>query len=223
MTLLKKTNTKSEIVNICRLLHQKNMLAAADGNISYRINNDEILITPSGVAKAFMNEEEMAIINLDGKIIKGNPSSERLMHLEVYKSSEDAKAVVHAHPPHSIAWTIAFPQLEYLPLEAMSELILACGSVPIIPFALPGSEQMGEFLKPHLPKNKVMILARHGALTWGNNLEEAYRGMERLEHACQILTIAQGLGGVTSLSEDKVFKLRALREEIEKKMGNIIL
>ena len=203
-----------EIVTICQRLHNRNMLAAADGNISYRISDDEILITPSGIAKAFMQPEQMALVNLRGEILIGHPSSERLMHLEIFRICPEAKAVVHAHPPTAIAWSIAQPQLMRLPSECLSELILATGDVPFVPYARPGTGQMAEVLKPFLPKHRALILRNHGAVTWGENLEEAYRGMERIEHSALILMKAQQLGGLHALPAEEIKFLYELREKI---------
>lgn len=223
MKEIKNSNWSHKIVKFCKRLHKKNMLAAADGNVSVKLSDDQILITPSGVMKAFMDEKEMAVINLAGDILQGKPSSEMLMHLQVYRQAPQAKVVIHAHPPYAIAWSIAHPEMSELPGTAMSELILACGKIPIVPFAIPGTEQMAHHLQDFLPHNKVMILARHGALTWGQNLEEAYRGMERLEHSAQILTIAHQLGGVTHLSESVVDQLKDLRKEIVEQKGEVTL
>ncbi len=203
-----------EIVQTAKLLHQKNFLAAGDGNLSYRIDQNHILITPKAKHKAFIKPNELAVINLSGKILKGQPSSEMLMHLEVYKSQPLAKAVIHAHPPHAIAWTIARPDLTELPKEPLSELILAVGSIPIVPFALPGTQDMATNLKPYIANNRVMILARHGALSWGEDLSEAYNGMERLEHTALILYLAQSLGGLTTLSHQHILDLQTIRDKI---------
>ncbi len=203
-----------EVAFISKSLHSKGLLAAADGNISYRISDSEILITPSGVSKARMSPRDMAVVNLQGEVLKGKPSSELKMHLAVYRHCQKAKAVVHAHPPMSIAWTIAQPNLKELPSGCLSELILACGSIPIVPFAFPGTEEMGSHLLPFLPQSRVMILARHGALAWGESLEEAHKGIERLEHAAQVLSYAKNLGGLTELSSDEIFKLKEMRKNI---------
>lgn len=203
-----------KIVEICRRLHARNMLAAADGNVSFRVSDEEILFTPTGVNKAFMDPKDMAVVTLDNRIVKGNPSGERLMHLEVYKRSPKAKAIVHAHPPTAIAWTVARPDLKELPAEALSELILAVGRVPIAPYARPGTLDMGTVLAPFLPACRVILLARHGALSWGEDLEEAYNGMERLEHISQILKSAHDLGGITSLPTEEVKVLREMRTKM---------
>lgn len=204
----------SQIIEICQRLNAKHMLAAADGNISYRISDDRILITPTGVNKAMMSPREMAVITLDNKVLEGNPSGERLMHLEVYRNAPKAKCVVHAHPPTAIAWTVAQPAMTELPSECLSEVILSVGRIPIIPYARPGTQAMGDLLKPHLPDCRVMILARHGALSWGEDLNEAYNGMERVEHSARILKEAVSLGGLSALPPDEIAALRALRGKL---------
>lgn len=207
-----------EIVKICQRLHGRNMLAAADGNISVRLSDSEILITPSGIAKGFMVPEEMSVINLNGDVLRGNPSSERLMHLEIYRSCDSAKAVIHAHPPTAIAWSIARPELTKLPSDCLSEVILATGDIPFVPYARPGTAQMGEVLKPFLPKHQAMILRAHGAVAWGQDLDEAYRGMERIEHSAQILATAEQLGGLTKLPDEEIKYLYELRAKIGNKL-----
>src|SRR5438874_1685392 len=94
----------TQIVEICSRLNAKGMLASGDGNVSFRLSDEEILITPTGVNKGFMKPSEMAVITLKNRIVSGKPSSERLMHLEVYKRAPKARAIVHAHPPVAIAW-----------------------------------------------------------------------------------------------------------------------
>ena len=208
-----------KILEICKRLHSRNMLSAADGNISVRIDDENILITPSGISKAFMSVDDMAIININNKIIKGQPSSERLMHLEIYKNCAAANVVIHAHPPTAIAWSIARPDLKKLPSDCLSEVILATGDIPFVPYARPGTLNMGEVLKPYLPDHKALILSRHGAITWGSDLEEAYRGMERIENSAQILATAQQLGGIHPLPDEEIKYLYEMR----KKIGNILL
>ncbi|MCB0342558.1 MAG: class II aldolase/adducin family protein [Pseudobdellovibrionaceae bacterium] len=208
-----------EIVNVCRRLHSKNYLAAADGNISYRVDESRILITPSGKPKFLIEPKDMSVVTPSGEVLVGKPSSEMAMHLEIYDRCPKAKAVVHAHPPTAIAWTVAEPKLEELPCTALSEVILATGGIPIAPYARPGTNEMALRVRPYLPQSRVLILARHGAVSWGESLDEAYIGMERLEHSAEILMKAKIMGGVTELPADEVDFLRDLR----KKMGPKIL
>ena len=205
-----------QIIEICKRLHRRNMLAAADGNVSLKVE-DGILITPSGKAKAFIEIEDIALITQDNEILYGNPSGERLMHLEVYNQCEEAMAVVHAHPPTAIAWSVAFPEMKELPNNCLSEIVLATGSIPIASYARPGTQTMGDVLSPYLPKYKVMILSRHGGLAWGDSLDEAYMGMERLEHSAEILYRAKLLNDLSYLSEEEMKALLALRQQIGNK------
>lgn len=202
------------IVDTCRALNARNFLAAADGNVSVRLSDEEILITPAGLNKSRVSPQDMAVITLANEVRSGSPSTERLMHLEVYRRCPKAKAVVHAHPPVAIAWTIARPELSELPAECMSELILAVGRVPVVPYARPGTAEMGTNLHPFLPGCRALVLARHGALSWGESLEEAYNGMERIEHSAVILKTAHDLGGLTTLPPAEVEELRKLRAKL---------
>lgn len=208
---------QSDIVKVAKLLHQKNFLASADGNISARINSETILITPSGQHKGFISETDLAIVTLDNQILYGNPSGERLMHLEVYQNCPEAQSVVHAHPPYAIAWSVAFPDLKELPKACLSELILAVGQVPIVPYARPGSSEMGSVLRPWLPDQRVFILSRHGALSWGNNLQEAYNGIERLEHTAYILSLAKQMNSLSFLPSNEVEALEQMRLKLGKR------
>ncbi len=205
---------RKEILDVCQRLHQRNLLAAADGNVSVRLSDEEILFTPSGVNKARIRESDIAVVTLDNKILQGNPSGERLMHLEVYKRCPKAKAVVHAHPPTAIAFTVAHPEWKELPAKCLSEVILALGSVPVAPYARPGTVEMGTVLAPFLPQRRVILLARHGAISWGEDLEEAYNGMERLEHISIILRNALTMGALTELPEEEVNVLKEMRKKL---------
>jgi L-fuculose-phosphate aldolase len=189
------------------------MLAAADGNVSCLVE-EGILITPSGQCKAFIEPQDIALVSLQNEIIYGHPSSERLMHLAVYNQCERAKAVVHAHPPTAIAWSVAFPEDKELPNECLSEIILAAGRIPIVPYARPGTEAMGTVLHDFLDDHKILVLSRHGGLTWGDHLEEAVMGMERLEHSAEILYKAKTLGRLTFIDDDEMQALYKIRQQI---------
>ena len=215
MSSLTETVARETIVEIGRRLHARGWLAAADGNISLRLSSENILMTPSGVHKGFLKADDICRITIDNRVLEGQPSGERLMHLAVYKNAPKAVAVVHAHPPVATAWTIAKPEMKELPAECLSEVILAAGRIPFVPYAQPGTQQMGDHLLPFLPDCRLMILARHGALAWGESLTEAYNGIERLEHASLTLAYAQSIGGLTSLPPAEVDRLREMRTKMD--------
>lgn len=202
------------LLDACRRLHAGGLLAASDGNLSVRLPNGLIAMTPSGVPKAQVTLGELAHLQLDGTVVNGRPSSERAMHLAVYRAVPAAKAIVHAHPPTAIAWSLARPELQELPADGLPEVILAAGAIPIVPMALPGTEAMGANLLPFLPAHRLLILARHGGLCWGEHMDEAAGGMERLEQVATILWKAEALGGARPLAAAELEELRALRARL---------
>ncbi|MGZ6070951.1 MAG: class II aldolase/adducin family protein [Myxococcaceae bacterium] len=203
-----------DIRDACAQLHARGLLAAADGNVSVRQADGSIVLTPAGVNKARLRPGSLARVTLDGRILEGRPSTERAMHLAVYRACPEARVIVHAHPPTAIAWTLARPDLTELPTDALPELLLAAGRVPIVPYARPGTEEMGAVLLPFLPAHRLLLLSRHGALAWGESLEEAVNGIERVEHSAIILKAAAELGGTTPLPETELKALRALKARI---------
>jgi L-fuculose-phosphate aldolase len=204
----------NDLLDACRRLHAGGLLAASDGNLSVRLPNGLIAMTPSGVPKAKVRLGELAHLHLDDTILSGRPSSERAMHLAIYRAVPQAKAIVHAHPPTAIAWSLARPELKELPADGLPEVILAAGRIPFVPMAMPGTDAMGTNLLPFLPEHRLMILARHGGLCWGEHLDEAVGGMERLEQVATILWKAETLGGAKPLSSAELKELRALRAQI---------
>lgn len=203
-----------EAIEACRFLHSQGLLAAADGNVSVRLEDGCIAITPRGVPKAQVRREDFARLALDGTILSGTPSSERAMHLAIYRAVPEAKAVVHAHPITAIGWSLANPEAAELPSDVLPEVILAAGRIPQVPMATPGTETMGTSLLPYLPAHRLLILARHGALAWGESLREAAGGIERLEQVAKILLAAQAFGGAKPLEPDDLDALRALRAKL---------
>ena len=197
-----------------RRLHAAGLLAASDGNLSVRLPNGLIAMTPSGVPKARLRREDLAHLTLEGEVVAGHPSSERAMHLAIYRAVPEARAVVHAHPPTAIAWTLARPELQELPSDGLPEVILAAGRIPIVHMAIPGSETMGTNLLPYLPAHRLLVLARHGGLCWGESMDEAAGGLERLEQVAEILWKAETLGGAKPLPPADLAELRALRAKL---------
>ena len=200
-----------EIIDVCKVLHEKGYLAAADGNISCRLDEDKILITPTQKNKRYLKKHEIALMTMSGDVVSGQPSSEYGLHLSLYERVMNARCVIHAHPPIPIAWTVARPDDRELPIEAISELILGLGKVPIVPYARPGSHELAETVGDACSKAHVAIMARHGIVSWGETLTEALNGIDRVEHAATVLKAAMEIGGITSLPAEEVEALYAMR------------
>ena len=205
---------KKLFVEIGRRIWERNYVAANDGNITVRLNDNEILTTPTGVSKGFMTTDMIIKVDLSGKVISGNPnfrpSSEVKMHLDVYKERPDIKSVVHAHPPFATSFAVAG-----IPLDkcVLPEAIIVIGAVPIAKYGLPSTDELPDMIRPHIQKNDVILLENHGALTLGSDLLNAYHKMETLEHTASIISKAIQLGNLGILPENERDRLMTLREK----------
>lgn len=172
---------KQLICDIGKRIYNKNFVAGNDGNISLKVGSNTIITTPTGVSKGFMRPEMMVKMDLSGKVISGRmkPSSEVKMHLRVYKENPDVSAVVHAHPPVATSFAVAGISLEK---PIVPEAIVMLGNVPVAPYATPGTQEVPDSIAPYCKEYNAVLLANHGALTWGRDIIEAYYRMESLEH-----------------------------------------
>jgi len=181
----KETFLRTKIVKVGEYLWQRGLVAANDGNISARLSATEILITPTGISKGMMQAEELIVVDLEGKVLRGDlkPSSEQLMHLEVYQQRTEIEAVVHAHPPYATTFAVAG---ESLTKQILTEVTVLVGEVPLAPFALPSTAEVAESIHSLILDHDLILLEFHGALTLGRSLDEAYYNMERLEFYARI-------------------------------------
>ena len=202
---------REAVCRVGKLLYDRGYVAANDGNISVKVAEDRLLITPSGVSKGRMTPEMLLVTDLDGTGVEGDrhPSSEGKMHLEVYRGRPDVNAVVHAHPPVSTAFAVCRRGLE---TPYLSELVAGLGQVPCTTsFAMLSTEEVPESVRPYLADHNALLLANHGALAWGGDLWEAFDRLETVEHTAKIVLNAQLLGGGVPLTEEEVERLQSLR------------
>jgi len=209
MTL--ETPLKQAIVRVCRMLHRKNYLAATDGNVSLRLG-DRVLVTPSGVHKGLMEANQVITVDLTGRVLRGEgrPTSEIRMHLLAYELRPDVGAVVHAHLPYATACTLAGIDL----LEPiLPEVVITLGGIPTAPYATPGSAAVAEGIREFLREYDAILLSRHGAMTVGRDVTDAYNKMEKLEHTARVVLAARLQGPLTPLPPAEVETLRRLGEK----------
>jgi L-fuculose-phosphate aldolase len=208
---MRQAQLRQEIVRVCRMLHQKNYLAGTDGNVSVRLG-DQVLLTPSGVNKGMMEEDQVITVDLKGRLLAGTgrPTSELRMHLLVYELRPEAGAVVHAHLPYATACTLAGISL----LEPiLPEVVITLKGIPTAAYATPGTEEVPKALRDFIQEFDAILLSRHGAITVGRDLMDAYNKMEKLEHTARVVLAARLQGPVSPLSASEVEKLRRLREK----------
>jgi len=201
---------RADIVEIGRRMYARGYTASNDGNISVRIGPDRLLMTPKSVCKGFMTPDMMCVTDLEGTKISGDrdPSSEALMHLEVYRQRPDVNAVVHAHPPTATGFAVAG-----IPLDraVLAEVLTTLGSIPLAGYATPSTAELPEAVRKYIKAHDGMLLANHGALTVGADLYSAYYKMETIEHFAHISLVARLLGRENLISREEVMRLQDLR------------
>ena len=210
--MLNVHKTKQDICEIGRRIYAKGFAAANDGNITVRISDTEVLCTPTMHSKGFLKPDDIATIDMQGKQIAGRKqrSSEALLHLEIYKQRPEIKSVVHCHPPHATAFAVA---REPIPQCVLPEVEVFLGDVPITKYETPGGQQFADTIIPFVEKSNVIILANHGTVSYGEDVERAYWWTEILDAYCRILMLARGLGRINYFSEDKERELLALKQQ----------
>jgi L-fuculose-phosphate aldolase len=201
---------RADIVEVGRRMYARGYTASNDGNISVRIGDDRLLMTPKSVCKGFMTPDMMCVTDLAGKKLEGDrdPSSEMLMHLEVYRQRPDVRAVVHAHPPTATGFAVAG-----IPLDraVLAEVLTTLGSIPLAEYATPSTSELPDAVRKYIKAHDGMLLANHGALTVGGDLYSAYYKMETVEHFARISLVARLLGRENLISREEVIRLQGLR------------
>ena len=204
----KEQALREELVAVCRRLWERDLIGAAEGNVSARLGPDRFLVTPAGVGKGNLRPAELVVVDATGAVVKGRgrASSELRMHLAAYAARPDAAALVHAHPLTAVALTVAgLPPPNHLVPEASVTL----GEVAVAPFATPGTEEVPRALAPLLPQHDVILLSRHGALALGASLAEACDRMETLERVARVALLARLAGRCEPLPAEAVARVVA--------------
>lgn len=203
----REAQLRDELVEFGHSLRAQGFVVATDGNLSARLDSERIMVTPAGIDKAKMKPADMIVVNAMGKKLTGwgRPSSESAMHLTIYNMRPDVSAIIHAHPCTATAFAsvgIAFDQ----PL--CPEVVLTLGSVPLAPYATPGSSELSESLKPFIRDHQAILMGNHGVVTFAKDLVHAYRYMETVEHYAKIELASRQLGGQRLLSPSELKQLR---------------
>ncbi len=219
-----ETDLRQRICEIGKMMHQKNYVAAGDGNISARLSRDCLLITPSGFSKGFLDPDQILIVDLNGEKIFPRfgkwrdlvPSSETRLHLECYHQRTDVQAVIHAHPPLTIACTLAGISLAKCVLP---EVLYDLGTIPTTKYATPSSAENAAAIRELVKMYDAIVLDRHGTVTVGMTPWDAYMRLERVEHSAQVTIAASQIRTVEPLTDDAIQKLAAMRQNVFARRG----
>jgi len=210
----KEQGLREEICLLGNRLYQAGFVTATDGNLSARLDSQTVLVTPTSVCKGRMRPEDIVLVDMGGKKLCGarNPSSEIAMHLLFYRLRREVSAVVHAHPPTATGFAAAG-----LPLDQalVSEIVISLGGIPLARYGTPGTPELSDALAPLIPAHDAILMANHGVVTCGENLERALMNMETTEHFARIALVTHLLGRQNLLTRAQVDKLLEARRKYE--------
>ncbi len=201
---------RARLVETCRSMYEQGYIVATDGNASARLGDDRIAVTPSGVHKGFLKPADLVITDLDGGALHGGrPTSEMRMHIEVYRRRPDVGAVLHAHPPHTLALSVAGISLGKCILP---ETVFSLGRIEHAGYATPTTDDVPRAIALRIADHDALILDRHGTLTVGADLRSAFNRLEQVEHTAKVSHLAHLLGPVAPLPPEEVERIHRLAE-----------
>ncbi len=206
--------SRRDILRFGRMLHDRGYVAATDGNLSVRLDNGLILVTPTAMCKGMMRTTDLVVVNTEGNRVAGrrNVSSEIGMHLLIYKRRPDVKGIVHAHPRTATGFAAAGMALNQ-PL--VCEVVIGLGSIPLAKYGTPGTPELAGALEPLVPQYDAILMSNHGVVTYGADLHSAYMKMETVEHFAQIALVTHMLGKQQPLGAQDLEKLMIVRTKYE--------
>ncbi len=201
---------KEQMCDIGRRIWQKGFCAGNDGNHSYRIGENRILCTPTGISKGNLVPEDLCVVDMEGKQVSGKRkrTSEILLHLAIYKARPDVKAVIHSHPPHATAFAVAGVEL---PTCIHPEAEVFLGAVKTAKYVTPGDTRLGESILPYVKDSNTILLQSHGVVCFHPDLEQAYYQLEIVDAYARILLLAKQVGSIRPLDASEMKELLDLK------------
>jgi L-fuculose-phosphate aldolase len=198
---------RRDLVRFSRMLYRLGFMPGTSGNLSVRLNDQRLLVTPTGFSKFLLRSADMVIVDLQGRQLDGyrKVTSEVSMHLAVYRHRDDVTAVIHSHPPVATAFACVGRGLDEMLCQ---EAVMTLGVVPLATYATTGTEEVAASLAPFIPDHDAILMANHGAVSYGGTLLQAFQKMEIVEHLAQIALVTHQLGAPSILKHEQVKQLR---------------
>ena len=207
---------RADLITCGKMIYDRGFAVASDGNLSHRIDADRIILTRSGVCIGNLQDDDLITICLDDENWRSEPvTSEITMHLRVYSIRPDVNAVIHAHPVNAAACSIAGVSLEE---PVLPEIVMTLSSIPTTAFAVPSSPETADAISSLILNHNAIILDRHGTLTVGETLAEAFWNLERTEYAAQVMLAAAQIRKPSPLTPDQVERIKAAAEMYKKRL-----
>lgn len=211
--------TQQHREHLCRIgerMWQRDFCAGCDGNLSVRLDEERLLVTPTGVSKGWMSPAAMCVTDRQGVWLDEHAgstgvTSEVGLHVAIYEARPDVGAVIHAHPPYATAWACTGLAV---PGSVHCEAVYFLGEIPVVPYRRPGTPSVGEEASKLIRADTTcLLLQNHGAVAFAADLDAAYHNLEMLERYMQVLALTQQIGAVQPLDESQVAALLALKKQ----------
>jgi L-fuculose-phosphate aldolase len=201
---------RRELVRFSKSISRLGFTPGTSGNLSVRLDQHRLLVTPTGVSKCLLRAEDMVIVDLKGQLLAGSRkvTSEVSMHLAVYHDRPDISAVIHSHPPIATAFACTGRALDEMLCQ---EAVMTLGAVPLAKYATTGTDEVAASLRPFIQDHEAILMANHGAVSYGPTLLEAFLKMETVEHLAHVALVAHQMGSAQPLGTDQVDQLRRAR------------
>ncbi|MDD4008169.1 MAG: class II aldolase/adducin family protein [Sphaerochaetaceae bacterium] len=192
-----------QLVMFMSRIYERGLTTTSGGNLSIRDGNGDVWITPAGIDKGSLTSQDIMLVKPDGTVIGNHrPSSELPFHLSVYKKRPDLNAVLHAHAPGLVAFSIArkLPDLDLIPTVRKT-----CSKIAIAAYAVPGSEKLGDNISKHFENdNDIVIMENHGVCIGAEDMFHAFMKFETLEFSADLEILANRIGTPTRLKQSDI-------------------
>jgi L-fuculose-phosphate aldolase len=205
----KYKNERKEVARFMRRLYNRGLTTTSGGNISLRVSEEVIVITPSATDKGRMKWRDVGVLSILGENLtpKLKPSIEFNLHLNIYKKMKDVSAIVHAHPVFASAFTAMKGTLN---TSLTAEARAICGVPRFVPYAVMGSAELADVAAQNAEEAHILLLENHGILTMGTSLLQAFDKLEVLENAAKMTLITEMAGNKRMLSPFRIREIDKL-------------
>lgn len=193
-TFISEKEAKELICSIGHKMYQRQFVSANDGNITVRVGEKEVWVTPTGVSKGDLTPEMLIKTDLDGNILEGTwkATSELPMHLRIYRENDEVMSTAHAHPCYLNVFANMGLELDLSLTPATAAI---SGRIPVAPYRNPGSKELADSVAPYVKDFNVVLLANHGPIAWGKTPTEAWYTLEDAEAYAKMALIHKFVTG----------------------------
>lgn len=207
--MTEEARAREYICRIARSIYDRGLTHGSSGNMSVRLEDGSILVTPTGSSMGFLDPARISHLDAEFRHLSGDaPTKETPLHSAFYETRTGTGAVVHLHSTHSTAWSM-LPEVDpddaLPPLTAYS--VMQLGRVKLLPVFLPGDPAMGEAVRGLAGKRSAVLLANHGPVVAGRDIWAALYAMEELEATARLALLTRGMGA-RLLPPDQISALR---------------